>query len=129
MARILVVDDHKDFRDAVRIFLERKGHHVLDTDSGTDAVRLCRDHHPDLVILDVYVPGKNGIEALWQIRNEKLARKVVVVSGGRDRRLRGEHIGSATVLGLARNLGADIVLAKPVDPDALLNAVDSALAA
>jgi CheY-like chemotaxis protein len=128
MARILVVDDHKDFRDAVRIFLEREGHHVMDTGSGADAVQLCRDHRPDLVILDIYVPGKNGIEALWQIRNERLARKVLVVSGGRDRRLSGEHLGSSTVLGLARNLGADGVLAKPVEPDALLSAVDSALA-
>lgn len=127
MAHILVVDDQKDFRDVMRIFLERLGHDVLDAEDGTEALYLCQEHRPDVVILDVFMPGKDGIEALWQIRDHNWARRVIVVSAGRDAPASADRVDSKTVLDVARQFGADFVLAKPIDPRALLDAVDSAL--
>ncbi|MBI2970532.1 MAG: response regulator, partial [Gammaproteobacteria bacterium] len=68
MARILVVDDYADFREVVRLLLERQGHEVLEAEDGIEAVQVCRNSHPDLVILDIFMPGKDGIETLWEIR-------------------------------------------------------------
>src|SRR5262245_50151388 len=104
MAHILVVDDHKDFRDAVRIFLEGKGHEVVDAEDGTEALRLCRGSRPDLVILDIFMPGKDGIETLWQIREERVANKVIVISAGKHTR-GSAAVDAPTVLEVARAFG------------------------
>jgi len=127
MAQILVVDDQKDFRDAIRIFLERKGHEVIEAEDGIEAVELCRSHHPAVVILDVFLPGKDGIEALWQIREEKSAGKVIVVSAGRGTPWSRRRIDKAQALQVAKDYGADVTLAKPVVPARLMAAVDAML--
>ena len=129
MAQILIADDHKDFRDAVRVLLEQKGHQVLDAEDGVDAVLLCRSHHPDLIILDVFMPGQNGIEALWHIRNENADAKVIVVSAGNGVRTAAWKSETEEVLDLAKMFGADQVLCKPVEPQALRSAIETALAA
>lgn len=129
MAQILIVDDHKDFRDAVRIFLERKGHVVLDAEDGVEAVRMCREHHPDLVILDVFLPGKDGIETLWQIRGEDTARKIIVVSAGKGAPWSEARIDKSRALQVAKEFGADMVLGKPIEPYHLMAAVDATLSA
>lgn len=129
MAQILVADDHKDFRDAVRVLLEQKGHQVLDAEDGVDAVLLCRSHHPDLIILDVFMPSQNGIEALWHIRNENRDAKVIVISAGNGVRTAAWKAETQEVLELAEMFGANLVLTKPVEPQALMSAVEATLAA
>lgn len=129
MAQILVADDHKDFRDAVRLLLEQRGHEVLDAEDGVDAVLLCRSLHPDLVILDIFMPGKDGIEALWQMRDGNGAVKVIVVTAGGHGHAGALKWASKDVLELARLFGADLVLTKPIEPLALLSAVETTLKA
>ena len=127
MARVLIVDDHKDFRDATRIFLERRGHEVLDTQDGAEAVQLCREHKPDLVILDVFMPGKDGIEILWQIRGEGLASRIIVVSAGKGAPWSSMRVEKLGALKVAKEFGADLVLGKPIEPEVLMNAVEDVL--
>ena len=128
MARILVVDDEKDFRDALRIFLERRGHEVLEAADGFEAVELWRAHRPAIVILDVFMPGKDGIVALWQIREEDAVAKVIVVSAGKGTPWSRRRIDKRQALEVARDFGADAAFAKPVEPSRLMEAVDSMLA-
>jgi CheY-like chemotaxis protein len=128
MARILIADDHQDFRDIWRMFLEHQGHYVLDAGDGEEAVRLSRLYHPDLVILDVFMPRKSGIEALREIRRDQLARKVVVLSAAWDWPA-SNHDLNLTVLDAAVALGADAVFGKPLDPYALLDTLATTLAA
>ena len=127
MAQILVADDHKDFRDAVRLLLEQKGHHVVDAVDGKDAVLLCRSLHPDLVILDIFMPKKDGIEAMWQMRDAYMDIKLIIVSAGGESRSGEIKWSTKDALELARQFGANQVLAKPVEPEALLTAVEVTL--
>lgn len=129
MARILIVDDQKDFRDAVRLFLERKGHEVLEAADGFEALEVCRGQHPAVVILDVFLPGKDGIEVLWQIRAEHCADKVIMVSAGKGAPWSRSRVDRRHALEVAQDFGADVTLAKPVEPVQLLAAVESLLAA
>ncbi len=127
MAQILVADDHKDFRDAVRLMLEQKGHHVVEAQDGKDAVLLCRSLHPDLVILDIFMPKKDGIAAMWQMRFAYEDIKLIVVSAGGESRSGEIKWSSKDALELARQFGVNRVLAKPVEPEVLLSAVESTL--
>ena len=68
MATVLVVDDEADIRDLVRLNLELDGHHVLTARDGAEALDLARQHHPDVMLLDVMMPGLDGWEVLRQIK-------------------------------------------------------------
>ncbi|MBV8692913.1 MAG: response regulator [Actinobacteria bacterium] len=70
MATVLVVDDEPDIRDIVRINLERDGHRVLTADGGPEGLEIVRRERPDLVILDVMMPGLDGWEVLTSIKGE-----------------------------------------------------------
>lgn len=129
MAQILIADDHKDFRDAVRLMLEQQGHQVLDAEDGMEAVMQWRTHRPDLLILDVFMPGKNGIEALWSIRDQDASARVIVVTAGSGTRATAVNSEAEEVLEVAKLFGASQVLRKPVEPRALLDAVATSLAA
>jgi CheY-like chemotaxis protein len=70
MATVLVVDDEADIRDIVRINLERDGHRVLTAAAGPEGLELVRRERPDLVILDVMMPGLDGWQVLTSIKGE-----------------------------------------------------------
>lgn len=86
--KILIADDHKIFRDGLRHLLEeRSGYRVVaEAEEGAEAVRLAREHAPDLAILDVSMPGMNGIDAAARITAENPAARVVILSMHADRR-------------------------------------------
>jgi DNA-binding response OmpR family regulator len=69
MASVLVVDDEEDIRELVRINLELDGHEVHVVGSGVDALSHLRDHTPDVVVLDVMMPGMDGWEVLSRIKS------------------------------------------------------------
>lgn len=85
--RILLVDDHKIVREGLRALLERQGLEVVgEADNGRDAVKLARKIAPDIVIMDVTMPGLNGIEATRQIVSETRGIRVIGLSMHSDRR-------------------------------------------
>jgi DNA-binding NarL/FixJ family response regulator len=79
---VVLVDDHKLVRDGIRTILERSTEFrvVGETDSGSDAVQMCRKLTPDIVLMDIGLPGMNGIEATTELLRHCPAVKVVVLS-------------------------------------------------
>jgi len=79
---ILLVDDHRLMRDGIRTILERGSEFrvVGEVETGTDAVQFCRKSHPDLVIMDIGLPGMNGIEATTEILRHSPQTRVLILS-------------------------------------------------
>src|SRR5918996_1533273 len=80
-ARILVVDDEAEIRRSVRMILEYEGYDVMEASSGPEGVALAEKESPDLVFLDVKMPGMDGLEALQRIRAFSESLPVLIISG------------------------------------------------
>lgn len=120
MAVILVVDDEPSLRETVRHMLERAGHHVIEAGDGARGLARYRERKPDLVITDILMPGKDGIEALREIHRLDPAARIVVMSGGR-------LASNFDFLGIAERLGAAASVEKPFKASELLAVVDHVL--
>lgn len=79
--KILVIDDEKNIRLTLRDILEDDGHHVLEAGSGEDGIDLLQKENVDLVLLDVRLPGMDGIEVLKAIRKQDESLDVIMISG------------------------------------------------
>jgi len=110
VSKILVIDDDVVVRTAMVQFLADLGYDVVSAEDGQRGMRLFRSEKPDLVITDIIMPEKEGIQTIAEIRRERPDAKVIAVSGG-------GRIGNTDFLKIARQLGATDVIAKPVDPD------------
>ena len=113
--RILVVDDDPAVRDSIAVVLETAGFLVEQAEQGVVALRLLRAHEPDLIITDILMPQKEGIETIREIRSILPNTPVIAISGGTD--------GGADYLKMALSFGASAVMAKPFDPTAMLKLV------
>lgn len=111
--RTVLADDVFDLRFMVRLALERSGRFevVAEAENGDEAVTLAKEHQPDLVLLDVSMPVKDGLEALPDIRAVSPNAKVVMLSGFEASRL------AAT----AMESGASAYLEKGIPPGELVN--------
>jgi two-component system nitrogen regulation response regulator NtrX len=112
-ARILVVDDEPAIRDTMRMILEYDGHDVLVAGSGQEALTTVERESPDLVFLDIKMPGLDGLETLSRLRGMNDTLPVVIVSA---------HGTAATALEAGR-LGAFRFIEKPLSQDYVLDAV------
>jgi PAS domain S-box-containing protein len=109
--RILVVDDHQDSTDSLALFLRLRGHEVRTAHDGPSALEEIERYHPDVVFLDLGLPGMSGYDVARRVRtmNELDPLRLVALSGyGTD----GDRQKT-------REAGFDLHLAKPVDPGAL----------
>ncbi len=120
MVRILVVDDEVKVRAAVRMMLEEAGFEVVEAKDGKEAVKSYRAQPAALILCDLFMPGKDGLETIQELRHEFPAIKIIAISGGGFK-------GSVDLLPTARNLGAAEVLYKPADQASLLAAVQRLL--
>ena len=77
---ILLVEDNDKNRKLVRDVLTVKGYRLLEAETGEDGVRLALEHHPALILMDIQLPGNNGIEALRQIRADASTAAIPVVA-------------------------------------------------
>jgi CheY-like chemotaxis protein len=113
--RLLVVDDNKDSVDSLSTLLRLMGSDVFQAYDGVEAVEAVHSHRPDIVLLDVGLPGRNGYEAARLIRGESWGQDVVLIAltgwGQEQDRKR------------SREAGFDHHLVKPVDPKALMKLV------
>ena len=120
MARILLVEDDDAFRIFCRVALEAAGHEVLEARDGTLAVERALRDKPDLVLLDLWLPGLTGSGVLRVLRaNRRLDRVPVLVLSGVPEAKDREGLLS---------FGADEVLEKPMPTDALVEHVRKWLA-
>jgi two-component system nitrogen regulation response regulator NtrX len=117
--RILVIDDEAAIRDSLRMILEYEGYEVLQAATGDEGVKLVEREAPDLVFLDIKMPGMDGLEVLQKLRHLVETTPIVVVSG---------HATISTAVEATR-LGAFDFIEKPLATDRLMvtvrNAVDS----
>ena len=114
--RILVVDDDEDILRLVSGSLRARGFEMLTAATGSDGVNLCLAQHPDLVILDIELPDKDGIEVCQEIRRTKLVPIIFLT-------VRGEE--TDVVLGLG--VGADSYITKPFRIAELVARTEAAL--
>ncbi|MHC8395755.1 response regulator [Pseudomonas sp. LB3P93] len=81
MHRALVVDDHPFIRAAVKMLLEHEQFElIVEADNGVDAVQLARQHDPELILLDIAMPGLDGLEVISRIRALKMSSKILVLT-------------------------------------------------
>lgn len=102
---ILLVDDEAEIRELVGEFLQRRGYRIKTAASGEEGLAAIRNAPPDLVLLDVYMPGMNGVEMLRQASRSHPKVGVIMLTASQDEPL----------LKAALDLGAFDVLSKPVD--------------
>src|SRR5687768_4924136 len=116
-SRILVIDDEAEIRRSVRMILEYEGYDVIEASSGPEGVALAEKEAPDLIFLDVKMPGMDGLEALQRIRAANDATPVVIISG---------H-GTVTTAVEATKLGAFDFIEKPLASERVLVTIRNAL--
>ncbi len=120
MSKILVIDDDVIVRETIVQILESDGYDVVSAEDGRRGVALFRSEQPDLVITDIIMPEKEGIQTIMEIRGTRPDAKVIAISGG-------GRIGNTDFLKIARLLGAADVISKPFDPDDFLSRVGRCL--
>ena len=116
MARLLVVDDDRVLRAALRIVLEGAGYDVLEAADGDAGLRLYSEHGADLVLVDIFMPGRDGLEVIRALRGAIPRPTMIAMSGG-------GRTGRLDLLEAAAAFGAARTLRKPFEARALLAAI------
>src|SRR4051794_32449245 len=113
MARILVVDDNADIRRCIGFALRGEQHEVLEAADGDRALKMLREEDFDVIICDIFMPDREGLETIQEMRAIKPAAPIIAMSGGGD-------WNGADVLPMARALGARRCLEKPFSASELM---------
>ena len=119
MARILLIDDDDALRRVIAQNLILAGHTVVEAADGWQGLDLFHATPIDLVLTDLVMPGKEGVETIIELHREKPELPIIAMSGGMPR--------STMYLDIAAKLGARRALAKPFTPQELLQTIDEVL--
>jgi CheY-like chemotaxis protein len=120
MARVLVVDDNKDMVDTLVALLSVTGHECFPCYSGTAAFSRVKEHDPDVVVLDIRMPGMDGWTIARHIRQAIPGKRPMLIA------ISGEHGESGQVPTQAALVGVDYFLVKPADHNVLLSLIEKA---
>jgi DNA-binding response OmpR family regulator len=115
---ILIVDDDPLIRETLRYPLEQKGYRVLAADDGVHAMEVIGGSNVDIVLLDILMPNKEGLETLLEIKRRFPGAVVHVMSGGGSR-------NKTDFLTIAAKFGADGIIRKPFTSRDLLRLIES----
>lgn len=121
MARILLIDDDKALREVLCLSLEHLGHTVVEAQDGDEGLALFAKHGADVVLTDLIMPGKEGLETIQELRRGYPSVKIIAMSGG-------GRVPAQDYLVVAREFGAVRMLAKPFAIPALAAAITATLA-
>lgn len=121
MARVLIIDDSPTESLCLSKWLARNGHDVLNADNGADGVALARAQRPDVVLMDVVMPGMNGFQATREIVSDDSTRHIPVIIVSSKR----QHVDEVW----GRRQGASGYLIKPVTERLLIDEVQRVLCA
>jgi len=116
MARILIIDDDPQILNMLGKTLERKGYEVVKASDGNEGIKINRETPVDLVITDIIMPDKEGIETIFELRRDFPYIKVIAISGG-------GQIEPEDYLYIAKKIGAHRTFTKPIPREELLKAV------
>ncbi len=120
MARILVIDDDNAVRLSVRLALEDADYDVEEAANGQEGMARFRANPADLVVTDIFMPEKEGLETIDEIKRTAPQTKIIAISGG-------GRMDPEDYLEIARRVGADRSLCKPFDIHLLVATVDDLL--
>ncbi|MFW5629014.1 MAG: response regulator [Candidatus Cloacimonadaceae bacterium] len=120
MAKILVVEDDSSFRKVLVRMLTRAGYEIDQAGDGNQALEVCAEFKPDLVLTDIIMPDKEGLETIQELLEMCPELKIIAMSGG-------GKFGPDSYLPLAEKLGAKASLQKPFMRDELLSTIESVL--
>jgi DNA-binding response OmpR family regulator len=114
---VLIVEDDKSLRIGLERILSKEGYKVYGVVDGMVGLDFLRNHHYDLVLLDIYLPRLNGMQLLRYIRQYKLARHVIMLTAASELKIAQEAV----------RIGADDILMKPFDLRTLINSINRVL--
>ena len=120
ISRILIIGEDSQTSNMLRKILEPKGYEVFVASDGNEGIRLYREAPTDLIITDIIIQEKEGLESIVELRKDFPEVKIVAISGG-------SQFVSKLSLSLAEGFGADYTFTKPVAGEELLNAVEELL--
>ena len=118
MARILVIDDAAAVRELLEQMLRLAGHEVLLAGNGKEGLDLLRQQPVELVITDLFMPEKEGLETIQELHRDFSNLPVIAMSG---------EPGMPSLLGIAQRFGAITTIEKPFDRTEMMAAIDEAL--
>ena len=118
-ASVLIVDDGSMARTLLRLMLTRSGFHVLEAKDGFDALEKVKTHHPDVVLLDVMMPGMDGFDVCAKLREDAATARLPVLMLSAKADLKSINRGL--------QVGADKYLTKPIDPKDLMAEIKDTL--
>lgn len=115
MAKVLIIEDDNSTRTAIRLALLKDGHEVFEACDGGEGLVAFAKHRPEVVITDMVMPVKNGLEVVTELKRRDPTVKIIAMSGDPDLGLES--------LTKAKKLKADVALVKPFKVDHLRNAM------
>jgi len=116
MKKLLIADDQAGIRSLVRMTLESERYEILEAPDGNQALALAREHHPDIMLLDVMMPGQSGIEVCRALKADPATASIHIVL----LTAKAQDLDYAE----GKAAGADEYFTKPFSPVALLELVD-----
>lgn len=117
---ILLVEDFDDTRLMMKMWLVKKGYRVIEAETGEEAIAAARRELPDLIIMDMMMPGMNGLDATHQIRQYQSLRRTPIVAVS--------AYGADEYRRIAIEAGCDEYVSTPFEPSALAELIQSLLA-
>ena len=120
LKKILIIEDDPSFLRAITHIVEKEGYNVVNASNGMRGLRMAKEDKPDLLILDVMLPGIDGFEICSQLRHEPQTAKLPLIMLS----AKGQEADKTTGL----EVGADEYLTKPVDRAVLLEKVTALMA-
>lgn len=120
MKKILIIDDEQDILLMLRKMLERKGFDIDMASNGVEGIKCMRKYEPDLVITDIIMPEKEGLETIREMIKIKADLKIIAMSGG-------GKVSAESYLKIAGMFGASKALTKPFSMKEMLGAVTELL--
>ena len=121
MSSILIIDDDDSLRDALRRTLHKEGYTIMEAGEGGRGLKQLECQPVDLVLLDMFMPHKDGLETIGELRRTYPGIRIIAMSGGGFK-------GTVDVLHVAKKMGVRQTLAKPFTREQLLEAVEMELA-
>ena len=120
MKKILVADDEEPVRGLLKMILQLEGYYVRTASNGEEVLQMCRMEDFDLLITDIMMPKKEGVETIMELKGINPGISIIAISGG------GKQDGM-DVLRAAEMVGAEYTLPKPFEPKDLIKAVERIL--
>jgi CheY-like chemotaxis protein len=121
MLNILVVEDNEDERSLLKIVLENEGYKVEEAENGKIALEKFVEQPPDLIVTDIVMPEREGLETIMELRRTDQKVKIIAMSGC------GNDVGPNNFLKMAKHLGANFTIQKPIDIKEFVDLVNNVL--